>query len=191
MLRALGETEVIGVHTTMPAQVVVLEHPDFIAGTHSTRWLEEEVDASAWAEPAASSTATAPVEGAPAPEPLVERTVPVEVDGRRFSVKVWLPEMTAAAPSGAPVSARASRPRTSASSGASGGGTISSPMQGTIVKVLVGVGDTVEAGEALLVLEAMKMENHINAEIGGTVSELRVAVGETVGAGDVVVVIEP
>ncbi len=190
MLRALGELEVGGIHTTVPAQVVVLEHPDFIAGTHSTRWLEEELDASAWAEPAAASAA-APAEGAPAPEPLVERTVPVEVDGRRFSVKVWLPEITAAAPAGALASARAARPRTSASSGASGGGTISSPMQGTIVKVLVDVGEAVEPGQALLVLEAMKMENHINAEIAGTVSELRVAVGETVGAGDVVIIIEP
>ena len=63
-------------------------------------------------------------------------------------------------------------------------------MQGTIVKVLVAVGDAVEAGQALLVLEAMKMENHINAERGGTVKEVRVAAGDTVGTGDVLVVIE-
>ncbi len=63
-------------------------------------------------------------------------------------------------------------------------------MQGTIVKVLVAVGDTVEAGQALLVLEAMKMENHINAETAGTVTEIRVAAGDTVGTGDVLVVIE-
>ena len=63
-------------------------------------------------------------------------------------------------------------------------------MQGTIVKVMVAVGDTVESGQALVVLEAMKMENHINAEKSGTVSELRVATGDTVGTGDVLVVIE-
>jgi biotin carboxyl carrier protein len=63
-------------------------------------------------------------------------------------------------------------------------------MQGTIVKILVAVGDEVEAGQALLVLEAMKMENHINAELGGTVREIRVAAGDTVGTGDVLVVIE-
>ncbi|MCU1456973.1 MAG: acetyl/propionyl-CoA carboxylase, alpha subunit [Actinomycetia bacterium] len=191
MLRAVGELELTGVHTTVPAQVVVLRHPDFVAGTHSTRWLEEEVDPSAWAEAGAEPVPEAAAVGAPAAAPLVERTVPVEVDGRRFAVKVWLPEMTAAAPAGAPVSARAARPKTSASGGAAGGGTVSSPMQGTIVKVLVEVGDAVEPGQALLVLEAMKMENHINAEIAGTVTELRVATGETVGAGDVVVVIEP
>jgi len=53
-------------------------------------------------------------------------------------------------------------------------------MQGTIVKVMIAVGDTVETGQALLVLEAMKMENHINAEKSGTVKELRVATGDTV-----------
>ncbi len=63
-------------------------------------------------------------------------------------------------------------------------------MQGTIVKVLVAAGDTVEVGQAVLVLEAMKMENHINAEKAGTVQEVRVAEGDTVGTGDVLLVIE-
>ena len=63
-------------------------------------------------------------------------------------------------------------------------------MQGTIVKVLVAAGDAVEAGQAVLVLEAMKMENHINAEKSGTVQEIRVAEGDTVGTGDVLLVIE-
>jgi acetyl-CoA/propionyl-CoA carboxylase biotin carboxyl carrier protein len=62
-------------------------------------------------------------------------------------------------------------------------------MQGTIVKVLVAVGDKVEAGQAVCVLEAMKMENHINAETSGEVTEIRVEPGQAVGAGDVVVVI--
>ncbi len=63
-------------------------------------------------------------------------------------------------------------------------------MQGTIVKVLVSTGDAVEVGQAVCVLEAMKMENHISAETAGTVKEIRVAVGDTVGAGDVVAVID-
>jgi acetyl-CoA/propionyl-CoA carboxylase biotin carboxyl carrier protein len=65
------------------------------------------------------------------------------------------------------------------------------PMQGTIVKVLVAVGDTVEAGQAVTVLEAMKMENNITAETSGTVAEIKVKPGDAVGAGDVVVVIGP
>jgi acetyl-CoA/propionyl-CoA carboxylase biotin carboxyl carrier protein len=80
-----------------------------------------------------------------------------------------------------------------ATSGGGGGaadGTIPAPMQGTIVKILVAEGDTVEAGQAVLVLEAMKMENHINADRAGTVREIRVSAGDTVGTGDILVVIE-
>ena len=62
-------------------------------------------------------------------------------------------------------------------------------MQGTIVKVLVSVGDAVEPGQAVLVLEAMKMENTINAETAGSVSEVRVSEGDTVGTGDVLIVV--
>jgi acetyl-CoA/propionyl-CoA carboxylase biotin carboxyl carrier protein len=63
-------------------------------------------------------------------------------------------------------------------------------MQGTIVKVLVAVGDTVEVGQTICVLEAMKMENNVNAEKAGTVKEVRVKAGESVGPGDVIAVIE-
>jgi acetyl-CoA/propionyl-CoA carboxylase biotin carboxyl carrier protein len=63
-------------------------------------------------------------------------------------------------------------------------------MQGTIVKVLLEVGARVEAGAAILVLEAMKMENQINAEASGTIKEIRVQAGDAVGTGDVLAVIE-
>jgi acetyl-CoA/propionyl-CoA carboxylase biotin carboxyl carrier protein len=85
-----------------------------------------------------------------------------------------------------------SRPKpavTGGSGGAGGSGTVAAPMQGTIVKVLVEVGATVAIGDALVVLEAMKMENHINAETAGTVKEIRVAAGDSVGTGDVLAVI--
>jgi acetyl-CoA/propionyl-CoA carboxylase, biotin carboxylase, biotin carboxyl carrier protein len=195
MLRALRELEVGGVRTTVPADVALLDHPDFVAGNHSTRWVEEEVDPSLLA---AAAPATAPVaSGADADADgveLEERTIPVEVDGKRFSVRVWLPEAPAAGDAatarGGRRGGRVSKPRVAAGGGAGGDGTVSAPMQGTIVKVLVAQGDTVEPGQALLVLEAMKMENHINAEGGGTVKEVRVAAGDTVGTGDVLIVIE-
>ena len=63
-------------------------------------------------------------------------------------------------------------------------------MQGTILKVMVSEGDSVSAGDTVVVLEAMKMENNIAADISGTVAEVRVAVGDSVGGGDVVIVIE-
>jgi acetyl-CoA/propionyl-CoA carboxylase biotin carboxyl carrier protein len=129
-------------------------------------------------------------DGEPEAPELRERTVPVEVDGKRFSVKLWLPDGPAVAPT-APAAKRA-RPRPAAGGATSGagGGTISAPMQGTIVKVLVSVGDAVETGQSVLVLEAMKMENHLNADMAGTVSEVRVNAGDTVGTGDVLLVIE-
>jgi acetyl-CoA/propionyl-CoA carboxylase biotin carboxyl carrier protein len=180
MLRALDEMVVEGVHTTIPAHRLVLEHPDFAAGKHSTRWLEEEVDLSGLESSA--GTEAVPEDAA------TEQTVPVEVDGKRFTVKLWLPEGPAATAS--PKQARAPRPRAAAPTASGSDGKVSAPMQGTIVKVLVNVGDTVEPGESLLVLEAMKMENHINAERSGTVSEIRVQAGDTVGAGDILIVIE-
>ena len=63
-------------------------------------------------------------------------------------------------------------------------------MQGTIVKVMVAVGDAVEEGAPVVILEAMKMENSVNADKSGTVTEVKVTPGDSVSAGDIVVVIE-
>jgi acetyl-CoA/propionyl-CoA carboxylase biotin carboxyl carrier protein len=185
MLRALDEFEIEGVRTTIPAHKVLLAHDDFRAARHSTKWVEDEVEQTQFAV-AAPAAATAP--DATGDAELVERTVPVEVDGRRFSVRVWLP---AAPAGGAAAAPRRGRPKlTSSGSGAAvGDGTVSAPMQGTIVSVLVEVGATVEVGQAILVLEAMKMENHINAERAGTIAEIRVAPGDSVGTGDVLAII--
>ena len=186
MLRALDELEITGVATTIPAHRALLAHPDFGAAAHSTKWVEELDGTVLAGAPAAATHAPTDTEGG-LPEELVERTVPVEVDGKRFSVRVWLPETTGAASP----RRRVARPRPGGSSGGrAGNGTITAPMQGTIVKVMVAVGDAVDVGQAVLVLEAMKMENHINAETGGTVREVRVQAGDTVGTGDVLVVVE-
>jgi acetyl-CoA/propionyl-CoA carboxylase biotin carboxyl carrier protein len=182
MLRALDELEIEGIRTTASAHRVLLADPAFGTGDHSTKWVETEIDAARLAD-AATVPAPAPVDEN---EPVAARTVPVEVDGKRFEVRVWLPE----GPTGGDAPRRRAPRPEGASVHGGGGGTISAPMQGTIVKVLVQAGDAVEAGQALLVLEAMKMENHINAEAGGTVKDVRVAAGDNVGTGDVLVVIE-
>ena len=183
-LRCLKEMVVEGVATTIPADIAILEHPDFAAVTHSTKWVEEVLDL--------SHIGTTPV-GAPASDdatPLVQRQTTVEVNGRRFDVKLWVPESAGVAAS-APAKKKAAR-SSSASGGSGGGGTgqVTVPMQGTIVKVLVEVGQAVEAGQSVVVLEAMKMENQIEADKSGTIKAINVAPGDTVGAGDVVVVIE-
>jgi acetyl-CoA/propionyl-CoA carboxylase biotin carboxyl carrier protein len=72
---------------------------------------------------------------------------------------------------------------------AAGSGSVTVPMQGTIVKVLVEVGQEVESGATVCVLEAMKMENNITADKSGTVTEVKIAPGDSVGSGDVVVII--
>jgi acetyl-CoA/propionyl-CoA carboxylase biotin carboxyl carrier protein len=190
MVRALRETELEGPATTIPADLAILEHPDFIDVKHSTNWVEERLDLSGitFAPPA-----TPPVDGDP---PRVQRDVDVEVDGRRFQVRLWVPDVgPVMAPSaGGPARPGAGRARSAAGGhgghgGGAGSGRVTVPMQGTIVKVLVAVGDTVEVGQPVTVLEAMKMENNIVAEMSGTVTEIKVQPGDSVGAGDVVVVI--
>jgi acetyl-CoA/propionyl-CoA carboxylase biotin carboxyl carrier protein len=182
-IRALKEMVVEGIATTIPADIAILEHPDFAAVTHSTKWVEEVLDL--------SGIDAAPVLPAGDDDaPLVQRQTTVEVNGRRFDVKLWVPESAGVAAAG-PAKKKAARSSAAAGGGAGGGsGKIAVPMQGTIVKVLVEVGQAVEAGQSVVVLEAMKMENQIEADKSGTVKAINVKPGDTVGAGDVVVVIE-
>ena len=175
-IRALEEMQVDGVYTTIPADLAILRHPDFAAVQHSTKWVEERLDLSGVA------SQVTPAE--PPSAGLVQKSTTVEVNGKRFEVKVWVPESGGVAP----VARRA--PRAAAASTSSGGGNVTAPMQGTIVKVLVEVGKAVSVGDAVVVLEAMKMENQLQAEKAGTVKSINVKAGDKVGAGDVLVVIE-
>jgi len=196
MLRVLGETTIEGVTTNVAAHKRILQHPDFIAGTHSTRWVEDRLDF--------SDLPPGPPSGGPAVVPGTPRPVDVEVEGRRYAVRVWMPDGTGGgsgggAGAGAVAAASSSgsqprrRPGTGSGGGASapagGGGRVVAPMQGTIVEVLVAVGDTVAAGQGICLLEAMKMENLVEAERSGVVAEVRVVAGDTVGAGDVLAVL--
>lgn len=175
LLRALDELTIEGIATTSPAHVAILSHEDFRSGKHSTKWVEDTLDLTD-----VSSTVT-PAQGDDG-EPTVRKDVDVEVNGRKFSVSVWVPD--AEAP-------KKRRTRSSSAATASSNGSITAPMQGNIIKVLVEVGDQVEAGQAVAVLEAMKMENNIAAETAGEVTAVKVSVGDSVGAGDVMVTIEP
>jgi acetyl-CoA/propionyl-CoA carboxylase, biotin carboxylase, biotin carboxyl carrier protein len=184
MLRALSETKITGISTTIPADVAILTHPDFAEAKHSTKWVEDVLDLS---QLTADPGEAAPPAGADEAVPTVQRDVTAEVDGRRFSVKLWLPDLGPATASHGPA-----RPKRAAqaAAGATGSGDVSVPMQGTIVKVLVAVGDKVEVGQTICLLEAMKMENAVNAEKEGIIKEIRVSAGASVGAGDIVAVIE-
>ncbi len=134
-IRALDEMVVEGVATTIPADLAILRHPDFAAVEHSTKWVEERLDL---------STVGAPAAPAPAGEddaPLVQRSTTVEVNGKRFDVKMWVPERQAVVAAGAPKAKKPTRAATGGGAGSGGGsGKVEVPMQGTIVKVLVEVG---------------------------------------------------
>ena len=179
-LRALSETRVTGVATTIGAAQAVLAHPDFASVAHSTRWVEERLDFTSLPEPAPSEA------GAGASGPGVRHEIEAEVDGKRFSVALWAPQ----ADSDGSERPGASHRRTRGPSSLGGGGAeVTVAMQGTIIKLLVDVGDEVEAGQPVAVLEAMKMENNIAAGRSGTVAEIRVRVGDSVGAGDTIAVV--
>ena len=178
MLRALDETRIEGVATTIPADIAILSHPEFISGDHSTKWVEDRLDL--------GSVAPIAADAADAADGRVRRSVTAEVDGRRYEVDVWLPAGGVGGPQGAKPSRRASH----AGVAGAGSGEVTVPMQGTVVKVLVAVGDAVEEGQTVCILEAMKMENAVVADRAGSVAELRVGAGDAVGAGDVVAVIE-
>jgi acetyl-CoA/propionyl-CoA carboxylase, biotin carboxylase, biotin carboxyl carrier protein len=178
MLRALEETRIEGVATTIPADVAILSHEDFVTATHSTNWVESRLDF--------DSIDATPSVAAPSEDGRTKHKVTTEVDGRRYEVAVWLGHDSLGGGSAPPPARRASHAGVSGS----GSGEVTVPMQGTVVKVLVSVGDEVEVGATVCILEAMKMENAVLADRAGTVREVRAAAGDAVGAGDVVAVIE-
>ncbi len=189
MLRAIGETVITGVATTLPADVAILSHPDFVSGEHSTNWVEQTLDLSTVrADPGDSTTTETPMSGAESPPPVL-REVTAEVDGRRYQVRLWVPDLGETVVAGGVASREVGPKRPKATASGAGSGTVTVPMQGTIVKMLVTVGDAVDIGQTVCVLEAMKMENNVNAEKAGTVKEVKVQAGDSVGPGDVIAVI--
>ena len=178
LLRAIEETRIEGVATTLPADVAILEHPDFVEGIHSTKWVEERLDL---------SNVTSVVVAGSNDEGLTRRDVTAEVNGRRINVALWLPEVAAVVST--PVKGKPRRGAGQEVAG-TGSGSVTVPMQGTIVKVAVAVGDSVEAGQTVVILEAMKMENAVPATKAGVIKDIKVASGDAVSAGDVVAVIE-
>lgn len=175
LLRACEEFVIEGVPTTLDFHRMALGHPDFVDGRVSTISVEREWDLSG------IPNAPAATEGPGAQEPT--RTVTVEVNGKRMEVAVF-----------EPASVRPRRRRSgSAAAGTaaeSHGPDLVAPMQGTIVKVALDVGATVNAGDPVVVLEAMKMENMIAAHRAGVITDVAVAAGDPVNTGDVLATIQ-
>jgi acetyl-CoA/propionyl-CoA carboxylase biotin carboxyl carrier protein len=177
--RALDEFVVEGMATALPFHRAVMHDPAFVPGDPDqpfavhTRWIETEFTNTI--EPFAGGEA--------APEAGQRESVTVEVGGKRIEVTLpaGLNAGTAASSSTGKAAPRRSTKR-GAGAGASGDD-LTSPMQGTIVKIAVEEGQQVEAGELVVVLEAMKMEQPLNAHKTGTVTGLAAEIGQTLSAG--------
>ena len=188
MLRALKEFEIGGVTTLVGFHLALLEHPCFAEGAtchgivESERLAERSQELSEELSHRATSV-TARSDGA-ARSASSERLVNAEVDGRRYEVKVLVPE---------PPHAELARSRRERERGGRGHAAardaVVSPMQGTVLAVEVAEGDEVAPGQVLCVVEAMKMENEITAHRAGVVTELSVAAGEPVSTGQVICVV--
>jgi acetyl-CoA/propionyl-CoA carboxylase, biotin carboxylase, biotin carboxyl carrier protein len=184
MLRALAEFEIGGVTTLLGFHKALLEHPCFVDGGTCHGIVESEELAKRAAEHAdRPPTVPAPSDGTHVR--VRERSTAVEVGDRRFDVRLLAPE-----PPWAEL-ARRRRDRGSRHVSALGAArdAVVSPMQGTVLAVEVSVGDEVEPGQVICVVEAMKMENEITAHRAGSVTELNVAPGDPVQTGQVLCVV--
>ncbi|QSZ48265.1 biotin carboxylase N-terminal domain-containing protein [Paenarthrobacter sp. OM7] len=190
--RALEEMVVEGIPTVIPFDLAVVTDPAFAPAEGPfkvhTRWIETEFVNSipAW------SASTAGTDTADAGE---RQRVVVEVGGKRLEVVLpsGLGGGVAAVSSGPGTKSGKSKKRSrsaGAAAAAAGGNALTSPMQGTIVKVAAAEGDVVAEGDLIVVLEAMKMEQPLTAHKAGTVRGLAATAGETVAAGAVIATIE-
>ncbi|HKX15222.1 MAG TPA: biotin carboxylase N-terminal domain-containing protein [Propionibacteriaceae bacterium] len=175
--RALSELVIEGMPTVVPFHRAVLDDPAFTAedgrfGVH-TRWIETEFTGQI------PPYAGPPIE---TPEPVKRSRVVVEVNGKRLEVMVPAGLGTANG-SGTARPKKPVRRQGGASTKSLSGNALTSPMQGTIVKVAVAEGDLVRAGDLVVVLEAMKMEQPLTAHRSGIVANLKAQVGATVTSG--------
>ena len=198
--RALAEYDIEGIPTIVPFHRLMLDDEEFVGGTHTTKYLDEELDRDR-VEEAQDRWGTGS-SGAGSDEDVVEREFTVEVNGKRFQVNLEeRAELAANRPGPAAGAGSSNGGGSSGGGGGSGGGgsapavsaegeVVNAEMQGTILETNVGEGDEVESGDVICVLEAMKMENDVVAEIGGTVSEVAVEEGQSVDQGDPLVVLD-
>jgi acetyl-CoA/propionyl-CoA carboxylase biotin carboxyl carrier protein len=190
MIRALDEFVVEGPATLIPFHRWLLENEEFIAGGACHALLAGLAE-KATPIPVAGTgvVAASAADVAEEAAPRTERRFVAEVGGRRFEVALHYEQQAGAG--GAPAPARA--PKAKRAKGAAGGGgapdQVVTPMQGTVLKVLVEVGQEIAPGDVVCIVEAMKMENEVAAHQAGTVRELRAAVGQGVVAGEVLAIV--
>ncbi len=179
--RALDEFVVDGMATALPFHRAVVRDPAFTSDpfTVFTRWIETEFDNTI---PPFTGAADAAEEAAP------RETLVVEVGGKRLEVSLPAGFGASSGGAGGGAGRKAAPKRAAGKKGAAAatGDSLTAPMQGTIVKVAAADGDVVEAGQTIVVLEAMKMEQPLTAHKGGTIADLKAEVGAVVTSGSVI-----
>jgi acetyl-CoA/propionyl-CoA carboxylase biotin carboxyl carrier protein len=189
MLRALDEYEIDGLSTLIPFHKALLRSEQWQRAETCRDLLED----SNWLKSLAPEAPPKPTEPGEDEEEKVERDYTVEVNNRRFSVKV-IGAPPVAGVASANSSALSRPPRRERSGGAAStdgtGETLISPIQGTVLRVDVKKGQEVDTGAVICVIEAMKMENEITAHRSGKVEELKVAEGGSIGTGETIAIIK-
>ncbi|WP_435974371.1 acetyl/propionyl/methylcrotonyl-CoA carboxylase subunit alpha [Streptomyces sp. Qhu_M48] len=175
--RALGEFKVEGMATAIPFHQAVVVDPDFTADPFRvhTRWIETEFVNEIKPFAPAGTDADEDESG--------RETIVVEVGGKRLEVSLPSSLGMTLARTGLAAGAKPKRRAAKKSGPAASGDTLASPMQGTIVKVAVEEGQEVKEGDLIVVLEAMKMEQPLNAHRSGTVKSLNAEVGASITSG--------
>ena len=188
MLRALDEYVVEGPTTLIPFHQWLLAQQEFIDGgaCHAALKVMAEEDTPL---PARGGTPP-PAPEAPGAEPMAERRLTAEVSGRRFDVRLFIPESDLG-PAGPAAAPKKKRERKAGGAGGATGATgeVHSPMQGTVLSVAVETGQEVAVGDVLCIIEAMKMENEVTAHTAGVISAISVDAGQSVTADEVIAVI--
>jgi acetyl-CoA/propionyl-CoA carboxylase biotin carboxyl carrier protein len=192
MLRALGEYQIEELKTLLPFHKAILQTRQWADAETCHDLIEDRKWLKELAFPAPEKKADEDYDEAE----TIEHGYTVEVSGKRFEVKVIGPPFAGATVNGAGPQAAAGATRRpprrgerSSGGGGAGGDTLPSPLQGTVLKVAVEKGASVEEGALVCVIEAMKMENEITAHKAGTVEDLPIAVGASVATGDTLAVI--
>ncbi|HLU95542.1 MAG TPA: acetyl-CoA carboxylase biotin carboxylase subunit [Thermobifida alba] len=187
MRRALDETVLTGIESTLPFHALAMEHEQFAAGTHATTSVEAEWDLSELPERPEAAEPAAAAPAAPAPR---SREVELLLNGVPTLITVY----GAPVENGTATASRSGRRRSGRAGGGAGGGADSpelrAPMQGTVIKYAVEVGDTVSPGDLVAVVEAMKMETPVVARRAGTITHIGFSAGDAVESGAVLARIE-
>jgi acetyl-CoA/propionyl-CoA carboxylase biotin carboxyl carrier protein len=185
-IRALKEYEIEGLKTLIPFHIALLQTEQWANGETCRDLLEDK----SWLKTLAFDAVPKPAEGE---EETVEQAYTVEVSGRRFDVKVIGPPSAGGGVNGAaPVARGRTAPKRGERKSSAGGGAdeLLSPLQGNMWKVLVEQGQTVEEGQLICIIEAMKMENEITAHKTGVIETLSVKEGEPIQSGAPIAVIK-